>query len=59
MDFAQNLQGLAGLVDISVNKIKVSRASSNIVREIIIQRAMTIKILRTKQNNLDRSIKIL
>ena len=32
MDFAQNLQGLAGLVDIAINKIKASRANSNIVR---------------------------
>jgi len=59
MDFAQFLQVLAGLVDISCKKIQTSRARSNIVREIIVQKSMTIKILRIKQNNLGNTIKIL
>jgi len=32
MDFAQFLQALAGLVEISIKKIQTSRARSNIVR---------------------------
>lgn len=59
MDFAQFLQALAGLVEISIKKIQTSRARSNIVREIIVQKSITIKLLRIKQNNLCKSIKIL
>jgi len=59
MDFSQFLQALAGLIDISIKKIQTSRARSNIVREIIVQKSITIKLLRIKQNNLGKSIKIL
>lgn len=59
MDFSQFLQALAGLVNISIKKIQTSRARSNIVREIIVQKSITIKLLRIKQNNLGKSIKIL
>lgn len=59
MDFAQFLQILAGLVDISCKKIQTSRARSNIVKEIIVQKSMTIKMLRIKQTNLGKCIKII
>lgn len=58
MDFASFLQALGGLVDISCKKIQTSRVRSNIVREIIVQKSINIKILRVKQNNLAKSIKI-
>jgi hypothetical protein len=58
MDFADFLQALAGLVDISCKKIQTSRARSNIVREIIVQKSINIKILRVKQTNLTKCIQI-
>lgn len=58
MDFAEFLQALAGLVDILCKKIQTSRARSGIVREIIVQKSINIKILRVKQNNLTSLIKI-
>ncbi len=58
MDFAEFLHALAGLVDISCKKIQTSRARTNIVREIIVQKSMNIKILRVKQNNLTRCMHI-
>lgn len=59
MDFANFLQALAGLVDISCKKIQTSRARGNIVREIIVQKSMTIKLLRIKQSNLGKCVKVL
>jgi hypothetical protein len=59
LDFADFLQALAGLVDISRMKIQTSRQRSNIVREIIVQKSINIKVLRVKQSNLGECIRIM
>jgi hypothetical protein len=57
MDFAMFLQGIGGLVDLSVQKIQTSRTRNNIIREIIVQKSTNINILRAKQHKLTECIK--
>ncbi len=59
MSFVSFLSSIGGLAELSITKIKGSRARNIIVKEIVVQRAARVNLLRTRKQQLELYLNIL
>jgi hypothetical protein len=59
MSFVNYLTSIGQLADLSINKIKGTRAKNIVIKEIVIQRANRVNLLRRRKEEIEQTIKIL
>jgi hypothetical protein len=59
MNFVTYLASIGIMADLSIQKIQGTRAKNMIVKEIVIQRAHRVNLLRRKKEEIEKSIKVL
>lgn len=59
MSFVSFLSSIGGLAELSIGKIKVSRARNTIVKERVVQRAARVYLLRTRKQELELYLHVL
>lgn len=59
MSFVSFLSSIGGLAELSIGKIKGTRARNSVVKEIVVQRAARVNILRTRKQQLEHYLYIL
>jgi hypothetical protein len=59
MTFVSFLTSIGNLADLSIMKIKGTRIKNNMIREIVVQRSERVNSLRTRKEQIERSLAIL
>lgn len=59
MSFVSYLTSIGQLADLSIKKIKGTRAKNLIIKEIAIQRAHRVNVLRRRKEEIEQTTKVL